>query len=107
LGVSIDNDHTLHGLLRDLQKCLDTSDHTSGGPLPARAFVYPRMKSRPELMIPIPKAGTSRSGQDQVVTTLSSALAWVTCDVVNKDSEAETVKAILGFLEENYSEVFG
>jgi hypothetical protein len=56
-------------------------------------------------MIPVSKAG-SPSGQDKFVTTVSSALTWATSDVVNKDSEAETVRAVLGFLEENYSEVF-
>jgi hypothetical protein len=104
-GVPIDNDDTLHGLFRDLQKRLRTTEHTTGDSSPAEGFVYQTINSKPELMIPISKA-SSRSGQDKFVKTLSSALAWATSDVTNKDSEAETVKAVLGFLEENYSEVF-
>jgi hypothetical protein len=97
LGVPIDNDDTLHGLFRDLQKRLRTSRHTTGDPLPAGGFVYDVINQKPELMIPISKAGSS-IGQDKFVTTVSSALTWATNDVANKDSEAETVKALLGFL---------
>jgi hypothetical protein len=103
--IPIDNDDTLHGLFRDLQKRLRTSEHTTGIPLPSEGFVYQTINSKPELMIPISKA-SSRSGQDKFVATVSSALTWATSDVVNKESEAETVKAVLGFLGENYSEIF-
>ena len=67
--------------------------------------MYETINQKQELMIPISKAG-SRSGQDKFVTTVSSALTWATSGVVNKDSEAETVKALLGFLAESFSEVF-
>lgn len=76
-GIPIDNDDTLHGLFRDLQKRLRSSEHTTGVSLPSEGFVYQTINSKPELMIPISKA-SSRGGQDKFGATVLSALKWAT-----------------------------
>jgi hypothetical protein len=52
--VPIDNYDTLHGLFRDLQKRLAV---TSDPGLPTGSLVYQQINSKPELTVPISKAG--------------------------------------------------
>jgi hypothetical protein len=79
-GVPIDNDDTLHGLFRDLQKrCVPLNI------LPVtRQQKVCVSNDKLRLMIPISKPAQKRSRQ--IRQTLSSALAWATSDVANKDS---------------------
>ena len=69
-GVPIDNDDTLHGLFRDLQKRLRTSEHSTCDPLPAGGFVYETINQKPELMIPISKAGSRSASKQRGLTAV-------------------------------------
>jgi hypothetical protein len=102
-GVPIDNDDTLYGIYRDLQKRLGVNSNDNA--LLPGSFLYEQKNGTPGLMVQISKAG-SRSGQDKFVSTVSSAMAWATSDVVNEEAEVETVKAIVGNAAERFSELY-